>query len=294
MSWQDRAYAGDEDSRPVMRIGFRRPSSAVAALIIANVVIFFADAIASNAHVDFHQWCGLNLDGISHLYVWQLVTYMFLHANVMHLFFNMLGLYVFGSEYEKAFGRERFLQFYFFCGLLGGLAYVVLGLFEPQFRYVPLIGASGAIYGLLVAAIIFFPSIQVILFLFPVPIRVFGLIIAGVLFLQLVSHEGLPNKGGEVCHLAGAAAAVALTYAWGMMPRFRVEFPGRRASSRGEGAWSKRQQELAREQEEVDRILAKVSEQGLQSLNRKERKTLELATRHQRERERELRHIDRT
>ncbi|HOB73641.1 MAG TPA: rhomboid family intramembrane serine protease [Phycisphaerae bacterium] len=293
MSWRDRPYSGDEG--PELRLAFRKPSTAVTWLIIANVAVFVVELISLNwsGMPAFVRIFGLSLNGIREFYFWQPLTYMFLHSpdSVFHLLMNMLGLYIFGSEFERTFGRQRFLQFYGICGVVGGMAYLVLSLLSPEHQNMPLVGASGAVFGLLVAAVIFFPHIQVVLLIFPMPVRVFALIWAGILLLQILSGS-VQNVGGEVCHLAGAATGIVLFYAWGTMPRIRVG-SGRLSSRLQEGAWARRQREAAEEQAEVDRILAKIHSEGLNSLTRKERKTLAEATRHQREREQEFGRLDR-
>lgn len=294
MSWRDRAYSGDEGG-PELRLQFRRPSTTVTWLIAVNAIIFVIDLVSRNwgRGDDFVRIFGLSLSGIQKIYLWQPLTYMFVHDGVWHLLFNMIGLYIFGMEFQRTFGRERFLQFYAICGLIGGIAYLIFAAFSPAFRGIPLIGASGAVYGLLVAGIIFFPHIQVILVIFPVPIRVFGLILAAVLLVQIIGPGGVANVGGELCHVAGAAAGVATFYAWGIMPRIRIGGRGGRIDRLQDGAWAKRQAQAANEQAEVDRILLKIHEKGLSSLTRKEKKTLAEATRHQREREAELGRTDR-
>lgn len=295
MSWRDRPYAGDE-GQPELRIQFRRPSTTVTMLIAVNAAIFVIDVISQHWGTGggFHRLFGLSLAGLRNLYFWQPLTYMFVHGGVWHLLMNMIGLYVFGMEFERAFGRQRFLEFYGICGLVGGAAYLVLSAVSPQSYYgIPLIGASGAIYGLLVAAIIFFPHIQVILFIFPIPIRVFGLLVAAILLLQFIGPGQMENAGGELCHVAGAAAGVATFYAWGIMPRIRIGRRGGQLDRLQEGAWARRQKQAAAQQAEVDRILEKIHTDGLNSLTRKEKKILAEATRHQREREEEIGRTDR-
>lgn len=302
MSWQDRPYAGDSPG-PELRIQWRKPSSAVTWLIIVNVVVFLLDLFSQRfAGPLAHSLFGLSLSGIKSLYLWQPLTYMFMHKGLYHLLANMLGLYIFGSEFERAFGRERFLQFYAVCGLIGGFAYLLLGaIFPADFYSSPVVGASGAIYGLLVAAIIFFPHIRVVLVIFPMPIRVFGLIVLAILVVALMTPGGMDNPGGEACHVAGAIAGIGVFYAWGIMPRIRLgggkgitvlpgaeDLPFRR---RSEGAWARKQKAMAEEQLEVDRILEKVHREGLQSLSRKEKKILARATERQRKREQEINHL---
>lgn len=295
MSWRDRPYSGD-DAPGEVRVSFRRPGSVVTWLIVVNVVVFVLQQIGSTGLIR-SSFFGLSLHGIQSWRLWQPVSYMFLHADVWHILFNMLGLYVFGTEFERTFGWRRFVQFYAACGIIGGLAYLALGAMRPiPYSVTPVIGASGAIYGLLFAAMIFWPHMQVILFLFPVPIRVFGLIWLAILFLQGIGGGGIQNLGGEVCHLAGAIAGIGVLYAWGIMPAVRLGagrgftlLPGsHEIRTRGEGAWARKQKQLAEEQAEVDRILRKVHDEGLASLSRREKKTLARATQLHREREQHL------
>ncbi len=307
MSWQDRPYSDyDSGGRPLMRLAFRRPSSIITWLLIANVVVYFIDALSRNwPAFSFHHVFGLSLAGLKSFMIWQPVTYMFIHGGTWHLLLNMLGLYVCGSEFERSFGSSRLLKFYFFCGIVGGLAYLFFPLMNPVYETTPLIGASGAVYGLLMAAVIFFPHIQVILFIFPVPIRVFGLIVLAILLLNLITPGAVPNLGGEICHIAGALAGLLIFYIWGMLPGFgsgpaaeiftglSESYLTKLARRRRQGAWEKKQQKLAAQQEEVDRILAKVHEQGLASLTRKEKKILADATRIQQEQDRRRGRVDR-
>lgn len=292
MSWRDRPYSGDE-FEPQLRLQFRRPTGAVTWLILANIAVFLIDLISQRWQPEaFDRVFGLSFVGIRRLYLWQLVTYTFLHVEPWHLLVNMLGLYFLGMEFQRTFGRDRFLQFYFACGIIGGLAYVALSAARPGMQGQLLMGASGAVYGLIVAAMIFFPQMQVVLFVFPVPIRVFGALIGAILLLKILSPGPMSNPGGELCHIAGAFAGVITLYLWGVMPKLRIG-SGRLARAPQEGAWARKQKQAAEEQAEVDRILAKIHNEGLNSLTRREKRILAEATRHQREREREFGRIDR-
>jgi membrane associated rhomboid family serine protease len=276
-------------------------------LIIANVAVHFVNVLSTRwLPFGLTRILGLSLDGISHLYFWQPLTYMFAHSVtrdvIWHLVFNMIMLYFIGSEVERFLGRDRFLEFYATCGLVGGVAYLGLSALIPGYYTIPLVGASGAIYGLLLAAMIFFPQMQIILLFFPIPIRVFGMLLAAILLLQVVSPGGVQNLGGEVCHIGGAATGVAIFYAWGMLPGrggssgHRSPWTFLRRGDRGvtsSGAWARKQQKTAESEAEVDRILAKVHAQGIQSLTRKEKKILAQATRRSQERERASGRIDR-
>ena len=298
MSWRDRPYS-EPPPPPQWNLQLGRPGTIVGWLIVINVIVFFLDLMVQHLIPDTHRIVGLSLRGISRFFIWQPITYMFFHADPMHLLFNMLGLYVFGSEFERAFGGRRLLQFYGTCGFVGGIAYLILSISVHRFFPIPLVGASGAIYGLLVAAVIFFPHIQVILIVFPMPIRVFAMIMAAILLMQILSPGGISNPGGEICHLAGAATGILLFKVWGLLPTLRgsplfpVLFSDRQRQQQTEKAWEKKLRKIADEENEVDRILAKVHAQGLQSLTRAEKNLLARATRRQKEHERDAGRIDR-
>jgi membrane associated rhomboid family serine protease len=300
MSWRDRPYPDDDygSGRPEIRFQLRRPTMLVTWLVLINIGVHIIHLISTNVSpLSFSRVFGLSLDGLAGLRLWQIGTYMFVHspASLLHIIFNMLLLFFVGREIERGFGRERFIWFYATCGVIGGLAYLVLGAFSPEYYDTPLIGASGAVWGLLIAAMIFYPHMQIIFIIFPMPIRVFGAIILAIVFLQAISPGGVRNLGGEVCHFGGAMAGVGILYYWGMMPSVRFgsgDGPGIMGRLR-KGAWERKQRRLAAEQAEVDRILEKVHHEGIQSLSRRERKILATATERQRERDRQAGRIDR-
>ena len=145
---------------------------------------------------------------------WQLVTYQFMHANFMHLLYNMVfGLWMFGMEVEHVWGSKRFLTFYLLCGIIAGIAQLLLApLLEPTSvvdRFglgIPTIGASGAVYGVLVAFAMMFPDRYIfIYFLLPIKAKylIFGLIVFGVLSV------GEQGAIANLAHLGGAAAGYA-------------------------------------------------------------------------------------
>ncbi len=143
---------------------------------------------------------------VLHLWVWQLVSYMFLHASVSHILFNMLALWMFGVELERRWGREFFLRFYFVAGVGAALTTILLSFVPGQLGAAMwksvTIGASGAIYGLLVAYAIYFPHRPIYIWmLFPIPARVFVLIMGAVAFMSSIGG----NQGGiaNSAHLGG-------------------------------------------------------------------------------------------
>lgn len=150
--------------------------------------------------------------------IWQLVTYMFLHSagSISHILFNMLALWMFGAAIEQTWGTRRFLQYYFICGIGAGICVVLANLvFGDPYQHV--IGASGAIYGLLLAFGMLFPEQEIlIMFLFPVKAKYMVMIFGAIAFLSSF------QAGGTVSNLA---------HLGGMLVGFiyiRTQFPARR------------------------------------------------------------------
>jgi len=128
-------------------------------------------------------------------FLWQLFTYMFLHGGFGHIFFNLLALYMFGGELENYWGGKKFLFYFFFCGIGAGICTV---LFTPGiYQRIPVIGASGAIYGILLAFAWLFPNRLIyIYFLFPIPAKYFVIIFGLIEFFSSMS-----GPGGGIAHL---------------------------------------------------------------------------------------------
>jgi membrane associated rhomboid family serine protease len=141
---------------------------------------------------------------VSHFYIWQFATYMFLHANLLHLLFNMFVLWMFGPEVEYALGTKRFTRFYFICGIGAGLCSVLF-----YSTYSLIMGASGAIFGLMVAFGMLFPERMITLLLFfvlPVNMKAkhLVLIFAGIELLFVISNV----RGDFVAHFAHLGGAL--------------------------------------------------------------------------------------
>jgi membrane associated rhomboid family serine protease len=182
-----------------------RISTAIKALIAANVVLFVASVF-----LPLVDRLGLvPREVLEHFAVWRLGTYMFLHGGVFHILFNMLALWMFGAELERLWGTRYFLKFYFVTGIGAGILTVLFSLlpfgFAEQVHYSVVIGASGAIYGLLLAYALYFPDRPIYMyFLFPIPARVFVAIIGAIELLSSIS-----NVGGvaNATHLGGLLVA---------------------------------------------------------------------------------------
>jgi membrane associated rhomboid family serine protease len=175
---------------------------AIRAIIIACVVAFVLVSFQPILGIQF----GLTPQYVvERLAVWQLITYLFVHGGVTHLLFNMLMLYLMGVELERMWGSKFFTKFYFVCGLGAALTQVLLGLIPGTvgnlFYDIRTIGASGAIYGVLLAYALYFPHRQILMFfLFPVPAKYFVMILAGIsLYFTALGGGGVAHTA----HLGG-------------------------------------------------------------------------------------------
>jgi membrane associated rhomboid family serine protease len=158
------------------------------------------------------QWLGLvPVSVVQQFRVWQLGTYMFLHGGVFHILFNMLALWMFGTELERLWGTRGFLKFYFTCGIGAGVLTVLFSLlpfaFAQQVHYAVVIGASGAIYALLLAYAMTWPERPILLIVFFVPAKVCVAILGAISLLSSFSDRG---GVANATHLAGLIIAYAL------------------------------------------------------------------------------------
>ena len=176
-------------------------STALKALIGVNVLMFVVQVALPITTELF----GLHPAWIIHarstvapehsLWVWQVATYMFLHGGIFHIVFNMLALWMFGAELERMWGTRYFLKFYLATGIGAGVLTVLFSLlplgFARQLQYANVIGASGAIYGLLLAYALYIPDRPIYMyFVFPIPAKIFVAIMGGIAFLSSLSEAG--------------------------------------------------------------------------------------------------------
>lgn len=200
--------------RGTMSLSFPPFTRAVKQLLIANGVIFFFFALfgAFGGTAPYAAWLynhlGLEGAAVLHGEVWQLVTYSFLHAGLLHLLFNMLALWMFGAQLEQDWGYNLFLQFYFFCVIGAALVTVAVsftGLLGVS-PYTLTVGASGGIYGLLLAFGMLHGDSQVMLFPLPFQIKAKYFVI-GIIFLALYGALSSAHSMGQstayMAHLGG-------------------------------------------------------------------------------------------
>ena len=212
-------------------------------IIIVNVVIFFADWLllrhgrgyevrAPGLRMIFPPiefWAHFSeVFAVDRLQIWRFVTFQFIHADLNHLIFNMLALYFFGPLVEEELTTRQFLPFYLLSGIGGAVMYLVLLVlgFHVGSPFVPLVGASAGIFGVLVAAARIAPDEDaLVLGLIPVPLhRLAYLFILYALFTVLFQGA---NAGGEAAHLGGAVVGYALTRWPGVLER--IAWFGKRA-----------------------------------------------------------------
>ena len=197
-------------------------SNALKALIAANVVMFLLTTFEPVLQVRL----GLRpYDVFWHLRVWQLVTYMFVHGGVFHILFNMLTLWMFGAELERTWGTRYFLKFYFVCGIGAAVLTILFSLlpfeFTQQVQGSVIIGASGAIYGLLLAYAMYFPERPILLIIFWVPAKICVAILGGIALIASISDSG---GVANITHLGGLIVAYLFLKSAGMHPLAEINY----------------------------------------------------------------------
>lgn len=243
---------------------------AVKNLIIITAAAFFLQTIAELLGLSLVRLFGFVPALVSKkLMLWQLFTYMFLHGGPYHLLFNMLALWMFGGDVEREWGSKRFLFYYFYTGM--GAALMTL-MVSPS-SYVPTIGSSGAIYGLLVAFAMLFPNREILVFfLFPMKAKHFVIIFGALEFYFSMSYVG--DGVARFAHLGGMLFGYLFIK---NEPALRV-YLQRKLHQRRETSIRKIiEREMMRQdyiKREIDPILDKISKFGMGSLSRRERRIL--------------------
>ena len=223
---------------------------------------------------------GLNGERLAHGFIWQPVTYMLLHDGIWHVLMNLLMLWMFGREVEYFIGPKAFARLYILAGLLGGALWLAFNFTGGA----PLLGASAAVLGCVIAFATLFPERELtflIFFVLPVSIRAKYIALIAIAFdvAPLVTHQ--TTNVAHLAHLGGAAFGYFFIKAlgYGIMPRWLL-WSRRLAPRRSPSKAAPKPAPLTRDQfisSKVDPILDKISRSGMQSLTREERKILESA-----------------
>jgi membrane associated rhomboid family serine protease len=213
-------------------------------LIIINVAVFLLDQMLGGNQ--FHVGpltalgCFAMPEAVQGLQFWRFITFQFLHANISHIFFNMLSLYFFGPMMEAYLGPRRYLAYYLICGIAGGVSFMLLtylGIIEGGF----LVGASAGIFGILIGAARFAPDARVMLMFPPIPMSLKTMAWVFVAIAAYTVFTSGYNAGGEAAHLGGAVVGFLLIRNERLLDfvylrRPRMSFGGRRAQYKD---WSK-------------------------------------------------------
>jgi membrane associated rhomboid family serine protease len=182
--------------RTQTRWSFGGPLTPAVKYIIITCVAAFIIQLLSDS---FTQWFRLDPSRVlGSGYIWQLVTYLFLHGGLFHILINMLILFLFGGEMERTWGTRFFVRYYLICGVGAGIFALFAGY--------PVVGASGAIYGLLVAYAMYFPNRVIymnvlLIFFFPIQAKYFAIIMGAIAFLSSIGGSG--SGVSHLAHLGG-------------------------------------------------------------------------------------------
>ena len=290
-------------------------------LLVVNVLAFIATFVFERSGIDLTRLLGLHFFLASEFHIYQFITYMFLHGGFTHILFNMFALWMFGSVIERVWGSKKFLFYYICCGVGAGFTqelvqYITYSMEDiAAYQYVnaggvqmstdayinlwTTIGASGAVYGILLAFGMIFPNERLFIIPFPFPIKAKWLIL-GYIAIELFSAMSGPGDGvAHMAHLGGMLFGFLLIRYWQKHPDSSAGF-GR---SRGQEFFDnlkrkydarQTQQHMNAEhtsdprretdeeynarqrknQEEVDAILDKIRKSGYDSLTKEEKKKL--------------------
>ena len=269
-------------------------------LLIINAIFYLGTWAADVAwHNDLSDYLGLHYIGASDFRPYQFITYMFMHGNFAHLFFNMFALWMFGNSIENVWGPKRFLIFYFVCGIGAGLTqelvqYIQLSDIVEHYQYVNLgnrsipvddylnmlttVGASGAVYGILLAFGMMWPNSRIYIY-FAIPIKAkWFVIIYGL--IELFSGFSSVDNVAHFAHVGGMLFGFLLIMYWRYQmgdwrPKFKMKFKkdDNNENGRPMSDWDYNQKR-ADDDKRTDEILDKISKGGYDSLTKEEKEFL--------------------
>jgi membrane associated rhomboid family serine protease len=185
------------------------------ALVFANVAVFLLQLAVPGIVVPFALWPlgSANIGGVTVGFeFWQLVTYAFLHGGLLHLGFNMLALYMFGGPVEQVFGQRRYLIYYFVCVVSAAVAQLAVSALTGTVY--PSIGASGGVFGLLLAYAIYFPHNRIMLLFPPIPMPARLFVILYALLELVLGVTGTQEGVAHFAHLGGLVGGFVMLRYW--------------------------------------------------------------------------------
>lgn len=288
---------------------------AIKVILIINAVLFIFSYVMESYLIEgfsisrfLYQYFALfpigDMNPYGSFYPWQLLTYQFMHANISHIFFNLFSLWMFGPDVERAMGTKKFAWFYILCGIGAGLIQLLVMFIIKEGGIT--VGASGAIYGVLVAFAVFNPDRRVMIIPIPIPIRARTMVI---MIIILDSFLGLTSSGNvaHFAHLGGALFGFLLAKYGDKLKIYRnlssnQSYSGRNAdrvysANTTDTAYWQRERDNKQyypptenpapktinkliidgediTQQKIDEILDKISEAGYASLTEREKKIL--------------------
>lgn len=288
-------------------------------LLIVNVVVFLATYLFRNMGIDLNNVLGLHFFLAPDFHIYQLFTYMFAHGGFSHIFFNMFALWMFGCIVERTWGPKKFLTYYIVCGVGAGLFqelaqfaqfYFIASEQLPHFTLAQTmkvananlwttVGASGAVYGILLAFGMLYPEERIFIFPLPVPIKAKWFVMGYAAIELFMAYSSTGDGVAHLAHLGGMVFGFFLIRYWRRHPDIRYSrrsgqqfFDSMRASwerrtgrkdsgsvftnsanTRHESDWDYNARRKA-EQERMDEILDKIRRNGYESLTREEKQQL--------------------
>ena len=257
-----------------------RFGSVVQLIIWINVIVFFVQLLCNAANFPyFESLFALSGDGLRHGFIWQPVTYMFLHGGIWHILINLFILWFFGREVEYFIGPKSFTRLYFGAGLAGAALWLAFNFNAPAV----VLGASAAVLGCVIAFATLFPDRDITLLVFfvlPVTIKAKYLALIAIALDVVPLLEGTGGGVAHLAHLGGSALGYLYIkqLGYGQTPRWLLwlqDIAGRLKPRRPPLPRDLSPEEYMREQ--VDPILDKIATEGMHSLTRRERKILESA-----------------
>ncbi len=295
--------------------GFKVLPTVVKNLLIINILMYVATFTLNRFNIDLTDTLGLHFFKASGFHLYQFITYMFMHANFGHLFFNMFALWMFGNTLENLWGSKRFLLYYMVCGIGAGLCQELVqyiqytttladyanvnlgGQIVPMDTYLNMmttVGASGAIYGLLLAFGMTFPDARIYVY-FLIPMKAKWFVVIFAVIELLLGFQGVDNVA-HFAHLGGMLFGLLLILYWRKNPagpnkNFRKwkdvlqswknkrnvkytpyeEIKDEPRVSRDDGEYNRQKAEKERD---VDALLDKISKSGYASLTDEEKEFL--------------------